>query len=244
VRAAQDATYIEVWSPHDDHADLVELVRGARSLAPDRPVILAAYLEPFAQACGSAEVTAAKLALATTWAEGGQYLLFGEQAGVLVHPYYPNFATLDESAARELRTFADFSVANGDVLFDPDLLEGTTHLVGGNNGDVEVGGVPFSLRPKAGAVWVRASTRGRRLVLQFVDFTGQGDSRWNAPRQETQPTTGLRLTLRVASESVRVRFGHPAGGPGLHDVNAERDGEQVTVEVPTFDTWGVLVIDR
>jgi dextranase len=244
VRAAQDATYIEVWSPHDDHADLMDLVRGARSLAPDRPVILAAYLEPFAQACGSAEVTAAKLALATTWAEGGQYLLFGEQAGVLVHPYYPNFATLDESAARELRTFADFSVANGDVLFDPDLLEGTTHLVGGINGDVEVGGVPFSLRPKAGAVWVRASTRGRRLVLQFVDFSGQGDSRWNAPRQETQPTTGLRLTLRVASESVRVRFGHPAGGPGLHDVNAERDGEQVTVEVPTFDTWGVLVIDR
>ena len=244
VRAAQDATYIEVWSPHDDHADLMDLVRSARSLAPERPVILAAYLEPFAQACGPAEVTAAKLALATTWAEGGQYLLFGEQAGVLVHPYYPNFATLDEPAARELRRFADFSVANGDVLFDPDLLEATSHLVGGINNDVDVAGVPFSLRPKAGAVWVRASTRGRRLVLQFVDFTGQGDNRWNAPRQETQPMTALRLTVRVASEAVRARFGHPAAGPGLHHVNSERDGEQVTVEVPAFDTWGVLVIDR
>lgn len=244
VRAAQDATYIEVWSPHDDHADLVELVRGARSLAPNRPVILAAYLEPFAEACGPAEVAAAKLALATTWAEGGQYLLFGEQSGVLVHPYYPNYGTLDESAARQLRTFADFAVANGDLLFDPDLLEATTHLVGGINGDVEVAGVPVSLRPTAGAVWVRASTQGRRLVLQFIDFTGQSDSRWNVARQETQPTIGLRLTLRVASESVRVRFGHPASGPGLHDVDTQGGGEHVTVEVPTFDTWGVLVIDR
>jgi dextranase len=244
VRAAQDATYIEVWSPHDDHADLVDLVRGARALAPTRPVILAAYLEPFAEACGPAEVTAAKLALATTWAEGGQYLLFGEQAGVLVHPYYPNYATLDDSAVRELRSFADFSVANGDLLFDPDLLEATTHLVGGINGDVEVVGVPYSLRPEAGAVWVRASTRGRRLVLQFVDFTAQSDGRWNVARQETRPTAGLRLTLRVASATVRVRFGHPAGGPGLVDVEPHRDGEQLTVEVPAFDTWGLLVIDR
>jgi hypothetical protein len=28
------------------------------------------------------------------------------------------------------------------------------------------------------------------------------------------------------------------------DVEPHRDGEQLTVEVPAFDTWGLLVIDR
>ncbi|WP_195908180.1 glycoside hydrolase family 66 protein [Nostocoides sp. HKS02] len=244
VTAAQDATYIEVWSPHDDHADLVDLVRGARALAPSRPVILAAYLEPFANGCGPAELAAAKLALATTWAEGGQYLLFGESAGVLVHPYYPNYATLTEPATRELRAFVDFSVANGDLLFDPDLLEATTHLVGGINGDVTVEGVPVALRPTAGAVWVRAATCGARLVIQLVDYTSQADGRWNVPRQETVPVTGVRLAVRVASETVRVRGGHPGAGPGLRELAATRDGEVVTIEVPSFEAWAMVVIDR
>ncbi|MEP6631696.1 MAG: glycoside hydrolase family 66 protein, partial [Lapillicoccus sp.] len=73
VTARQDATYIEVWSPSDDYADLVRLVEVARDLAPSRPVILAAYLVPFATAGGAAVVATARLALATVWAAGGQY---------------------------------------------------------------------------------------------------------------------------------------------------------------------------
>ena len=244
VRAAQDATYIEVWSPHDDHADLVDLVRVARAMAPHRPVILAAYLEPFSTGCGPAQIATAKLALATTWAEGGQYLLFGERAGALVHPYYPNYATLDDVAVRELRDYADFSVANGDLLFDPEYLEATSHLVGGINGDVEVSGAPIALRPTAGAIWVRASTRGRRLVLQLVDLRDQADSRWNVDRQPTRPVVGLRLKVRTGSGRAEVRFGHPGAGPGLSEVQVQAQEDATVVEVPAFDTWGLLVIDR
>ena len=244
IRARQDATYIEVWSPHDHHADLVDLVRRGRDLAPTRPVILAAYLEPFAEACGPAEVAAAKLALATTWAEGGQYLLFGERHGALVHPYYPNYATLDGPAVQTLRRFADFSVACGDLLFDPGLRECTTNLMGGINLDVVVEGVPTSAYPTSGAVWVRVSARGSRVVIQLVDFRTQSDGRWNHTRQETGECDAVTVRVRAASADAPAWFGHPMGGPALHELPVATDGEYHVVELPTFDTWGLLVVDR
>jgi dextranase len=244
IRARQDATYIEVWSPHDHHADLVDLVRRGRDLAPTRPVILAAYLEPFAEACGPAEVAAAKLALATTWAEGGQYLLFGERHGALVHPYYPNYATLDEPAVQTLRRFADFSVACGDLLFDPGLRECTTNLMGGINLDVVVEGVPTSAYPTSGAVWVRVSALGSRVVVQLVDFRTQSDGGWNHPRQETGECDAVTVRVRAASTRAPAWFGHPMGGPALQELPMARDGEYHVVELPPFDTWGLLVVDR
>ncbi|MGZ4699194.1 MAG: glycoside hydrolase family 66 protein [Oryzihumus sp.] len=242
--ARQDATYIEVWSPHDTHADLVDLVRTARDVAPGRPAILAAYLEPFAQGSGEPEVAAAKLALSTVWAAGGQYLLFGERHGALVHPYYPNFATLEGSAVDVLRAFADFSVANGDLLFDPAAQDGTGSLALGINEDVLVEGCPVSGRPEAGSVWVRTSTVGDRLVVQLVDYRAQNDARWNVPRTPTGVADGLSLRVRVASASVDARFGHPLGGPGLGPVPVRDDGEYVVVDVPDFDTWAVLALTR
>jgi dextranase len=243
VRARQDATYIEVWSPHDTHADLVDLVRRARDLAPERPAILAAYLEPFADACGPPEVSAAKLALATVWAEGGQYLLFGERDGALVHPYYPNYATLTAPALAVLRRFADFAVAAGDVLYDPSIREGTSHLFGGINQDVLVEGAPTSLRPSPGCVWVRVSTLGRRIIVQLVDYRSQDDGRWNVPRQPTGTCNGLHLRVKLASSSPSAMIGQPMAGPAFAPVDLTTDSEYAVIHVPEFDTWAVIVVD-
>lgn len=244
VRAAQDATYIEVWSPHDTHADLVDLVRRARDLAPERPVILAAYLEPFSTACGPAEVSAAKLALATVWAEGGQYLLFGERDGALVHPYYPNYATLTAEALAVLRKFADFAVAAGDLLYDPSIREGTSHLFGGINQDVMVEGAQTSLRPSPGRVWVRVSTHGQRTIVQLIDFRSQDDGRWNVPRQETGACSSVRVRVKIASTSPSAIVGQPMDGPAFSPVDLALDGEYAVIDVPEFDTWAVIVVDH
>ncbi len=244
VTARQDATYIEVWPPHDDYADLVRLVEVARDLAPTRPVILAAYLEPFATAGGPPEVTGAALALATVWAAGGQYLLFGEVAGLLVDPYYPRFATLDAPAVSVLRAFSDFAVANGDLLFAVDGADTSASLAGGVNEDVVVTGAPVSVRPRAGHVWVRTSRVGGRLVVQLVDYRHQRDSRWNRARTPSEAIPGLTLQVRVASAAPTVRFGHPGGGPALSRLTPADGGDTVSVTVPDFHTWALLVVDE
>lgn len=245
AHARQDVTYIEVWSPHDTHADLVDLVGRARGVAPQRPVVLAAYLEPFATAGGPAEVAAATLALATVWAAGGQYLLFGEVGAVLCDPYYVRHAVLSAEARTELRRFVDFSVANGDLLFDTSALETTSSMAGGINEDVVVTGAPVSLRPQAGSVWLRTSAVGSRLLVQLVDFRGQEDGRWNAPRSPVQPATGVRLRLRVVARHPRVRFGHPGAGTELVDLPVTDDlGDDVVVDLPEFTTWALILVDR
>ena len=244
VRAPQEVTYIEVWSPHDDYADLVRLVDAARDRRPERPVVLAAYLAPFAEGSGPGQVAAAKLALSAVWSAGGQYLLFGEHHGALTHPYYPNYATLADEAVAVLRRFADFSVANGDLLFGPDLHRSTRHLWLGVNEDVVVSGAPVSLEPLPGAVWVRVATSGLRLVVTLVDLRSQEDGRWNAAKRPTGTAAGIRIRVRVASDEPSARFGHPVAGPELGPLAATLDGEALEVEVPEFDTWAVVVVDR
>ncbi len=54
--ATQAAVYIEVWSPHERLADLASLVQKARALAPEKSIILAAYLSVYAN--GSADRSA------------------------------------------------------------------------------------------------------------------------------------------------------------------------------------------
>jgi dextranase len=207
-------------------------------------VVLAAYLAPFAEGSGPDQVAAAKLALATVWSAGGQYLLFGERHGVLTHPYYPNYATLGEEAVAVLRRFADFSVANGDLLFDPTVTRSTRHLWRGVNEDVVVVGAPVSLEPTSGAIWVRVATSGLRLVVTLVDLRSQQDARWNVAKRPTGTTADIRIRVRVASAKPSARFGHPMAGPELTTLDETVDGEYLEVEVPEFDTWAVVLVDR
>lgn len=241
----QDATYIEVWPPHDDYRDLVDLIARAQAAAPDRPVILAAYLGAFADGSRPEAVACAALALAVVWAAGGQYLLFGEVDGVLTGPYYPRHGTLDAAAVRVLRAFTDFAVANGDLLVGPSAVATTGHVALGINEEVVVTGAPTSVHPVAGAVWVRTSSVDGRLVVQLVDLRAQADARWNAAKVPMGECRGLALTLRVVVPRPRAWCGHPLGGAWLTEVDLrEDDGDHVTVEVPPFTTWTVILVER
>jgi dextranase len=225
-----------VWSPHDEYGHLARLVVAARGYAPGRPVILAAYLEPFARDRAEKAEWAARLALATIFAHGGHALLLGEGDGVLVDPYYPKFARLGAAGAEVLRAYQDFAVANCDLLYDPDAVDVTTSMAGGINDDIEL---DASVDPVPGRLWVRARRGGGGLVLQLIDLTGQQDLRWNVGKSPSGQVTGARLRIRCPQGTV-VFAGSPENGPELRRVATERDGDYAGFAVPAFSGWTVI----
>jgi dextranase len=239
--APQDVTYIEVWSPHTTYAHLARLIDAARGYAPGRPVILAAYLEPFGGADREPAVWSARLALATIFAHGGHSLLLGEGDGVLVDPYYPNFARAGAGAAGVLRAYLDFAVATGDLLYDPAAVDVTTSHAGGINDDIEVAA---SVDPVPGQLWVRVRRGRGGLTIHLIDLTGQTETetRWNEGKRPAGPVTGVRVRVRHPHGTDVLVGGPEVDGPALRPVPTTVDGDHVAFELPPFIAWIVAYL--
>ena len=108
-----------------------------------------------------------------------------------------------------LRRFADFSVANGDLLFDPTVTRSTTAPVAGRQRGRRRGRGAGLPEPTSGAIWVRVATSGIRLVVTLVDLRSQQDARWNYVDRGLTSASGLGSPRRGH------HFGHPMAGPAL-----------------------------
>ena len=237
--APQDATYIEVWSPHDRLDHLGRLAATARTLAPGRSSVLAAYLSVFDEGDDAAR-TAMELELATALSHGASCLLFGEEDAVLRHPYYVDHHRMDEASVEVARAYADFAVRYGDLLFDRALADVTQTELGGVNVEVKV---DASTDPEPGRLWARVLARPGRRVVSLVDLTGQRDTLWDAPKRTPAPLEGVELSLeRPGTVAPRILFASPAA-PAAQPLQASFDGRYDTVVVPAFQTWALIWLD-
>ena len=212
--ADQDAIYIEVWPPHDELGHLAGLVSKARLLAPDKPVILAAYLSQF----GSDEATASaaeRLLLATVFSHGATVLLHGEERAVLTDPYYVRHADVQDATRETSRRYYDFAVRYGDLLFDPTAVDVTRTHIAPETQEVTVAApVPVATDCVAGALWVRVIRGAHGLLVSLVDLSSQSDVLWKAPKRPPRPLADVRLRIeRTAPTS--IHFASPESSPSL-----------------------------
>lgn len=195
ANAPQDATYIEVWPPHDTLQDLSDLVERSRRLNSARPPILSAYLS-----CLSDDhvggVEAGLLVMAAIFAAGGTHLLLGESGSALVDPYYPRNVSLSSAEVDDYARWYDFLVRYGDLLLSPDLIDVTETYAGGINEEVIVEGVEASTRAEPGTVWVRVFRTGSGgHVVHLVNLVGVDDVRWDSPKSTPEYLDMLRLRV-------------------------------------------------
>ena len=238
----QAAVYIEVWSPHDRLTDLARLSEKAHGLAPDRSVILAAYLSVYAHAGDEAAACAAQcLQLATAFSHGATVLLHGEECAVLTEAYYVRHRELNAESEAATRRYYDFAVRYGDLLFDRRAVDVTTTHVGGVNEEVKVTSpVPISHESRAGSLWVRAVRVSAGLLFSLIDLSAQPDDLWDAPKRPGQQLAGVRLSVERSSGRPRFLFASPDDQPALLELEGEFDGRYDTVLLPAFSTWGLL----
>jgi dextranase len=241
----QDATYIEVWPPHERLDHLASLVTKARSLAPRRPVILAAYLTAFANAPEPSALAAARLTMATIFSHGGFHLLNGENGAVLTDPYYPEHHRLSRRGQETMRRWYDFCVRYGDLLFDPQAIDVTRSVTCGINDDIRVtASVPVSADPEPGCLWIRVVQGRQRRVMHLINLAGQDDLRWDVGKHPVQPLREVRVAvLRSRADSSTLGYADPDLAPALRLLRGhEHDGYSV-VTVPRVGTW-TTVIER
>jgi len=240
---SQDSIYIEVWSPTDRLGQLGALITKARLLAPAKPVILAVYLEPYAES-DDAGRAAERLELATVFSHGATALVHGEERAVLTEAYYVTHAEQSDESLEATRRFYDFAVRHGDLLFDPAAVDVTAGRVGGIHEEIVVDApVAVGVESAPGALWLRAVQTSRGLLLHLIDLSQQTDDLWNAPKRRGRPLEGVRLRLqRALREPATVSFADPDDAPTLHALAPSEDGGFDVYELPPFRTWGMLWI--
>lgn len=237
----QDAIYIEVWPPHDELGHLAGLVSKARLLAPDKPVILAAYLSQFAQdeATGSA---AEQLLLATVFSHGATVLLHGEERAVLTDPYYVRHTVVGDMTHETSRRYYDFAVRFGDLLFDQTAVDVTRSYIAPETQEITIEApVPVATDCVAGTLWARVIRGAQGLLVSLIDLSRQDDLYWRAPKRPPAPLLGVRLGIERMAPA-EVLFASPQSSPSLQTLEPHREGRYDVVTLPPFATWGLVWI--
>ncbi len=237
---SQDAVYIEVWPPDETYADVIRLVHEAKRLGGGKPVILAAYLSPFASqdpSVVSGAEAAALLATAAIAAAGGSHLLLGERDGVLCDPYYPRYAVMRPAFASQMRAYYDLLVRYEEWLVGHDVAPDPSIRV-------EAAGLVCSPSPAPGAVWTVAAARPGYRMVHFINLTNQDSIAWNAPHVPPRALSDLTLRLggmppvrRAWLISPDAEFGRPV--PVTPD---RRDGHW-SVHIPALRVWSLLLFE-
>lgn len=235
----QAATYIEVWPPHDDLSHIAGLVSKARLLAPERPVIIAAYLSQFSHDAETA-AAAERLLLATVFSHGGTVLLHGEERAVLTDPYYVDHAEVDDATLELTRLYYDFAVRYGDLLFDPAATDVTRTHIAPETQEVKIAApVAVTTDCAPGTVWARVIRCSRGLLVSLIDLSGQTDTLWKTAKQPLQPLACVRVAVEHAAPA-QFLFAAPESSPSLAELVPKRDGAHDVVTLPAFTGWGML----
>ena len=213
---SQDALYIEVWPPHDTYRDLYQLIQKAKRLAPEKSVVLAAYIKPFQNAADEASVIKAeyafRLANAVILASGGIQLVHGEEESLLCDSYYAKHAKIRPEFADTVVRYADYLVRYAPLLYDDKGYDVSMTASGGINDDVTASAdnASFSSDGRANTVWMILRESKHRLTLHLINLTGN-DALWDTPKNEPETVRNIRLALRLDAEITGVYCASPDG---------------------------------
>jgi len=213
---SQDALYIEVWPPHDTYRDLYQLIQKAKRLAPEKSVVLAAYIKPFQNAADEASVAGAehafRLANAVILASGGIQLVHGEEQSLLCDSYYAKHAKIRPEFADTVVCYADYLVRYAPLLYDDKGYDISMTASGGINDDVTAvaDNASFSSDGRAGKVWTILRESRNRLTLHLINLTGN-DALWNTPKNEPQTVRNIHFAMRLDVQVTGVYCASPDG---------------------------------
>jgi dextranase len=253
----QDAVYIEVWPPHVTYQHLYTLIREAKYLGA-KQVILAAYMKPFMEAKTEEEIRSAEYSLLLTnaviQASGGSQLVFGETNSVLCDSYYVNYAKLREEFIPKVRSYCDFTVRYGKLIYDRNAMDISMTAANGINEDIvftspKDSKVLFSSNGSEGKIWTIIREAKNSLTIHMINLIAVNDQ-WNEPKV-MQPLTisGVEVDILLDTEIKGAYMATPDDGTGIpirleYRLEQKSNGQHLVITIPKLEIWNMIWIEH
>jgi dextranase len=246
-KTPQHATYIEVWDPNSTYNDLTRLVDRSRILAPEKPVILSAYLKPFSDIDNEDRRAKAEasleLAFAAISSGGASHLITGGNSQILHDPYYVRNHHGAESTTLILEKLHNFLVASGDLIFDQSRVDITLTSAFGINNEVQFTSAdPISESAKEGALWIRVYRGDNGLTIHVINLLDQSDSIWDSPKNPIQRQSTIKFSIDAAGYQSKAFLGTMSQSPVFAEVGVTCVGSRIEGVIPINGSWVVLNI--
>lgn len=251
-KSKEDTVYIEVWDPNTDYDDLYNLISNAKRYAPQKQVILAAYMKAFKKDENIDEIHAensALMTMAVIFASGGFHLLLGENKGVLTEGYYPDYAVVSSKFQRKLRDYYDFITRYEEILSDPKLEDISMTYTGGINGEFKFSGGNFSPKIKRNSIWTLIKQNKNFRIINLVNFTGIENMKWNnADKEHPEKVSNIEVTALIVNRVKGIYIASPDfnfGNSMKLDYKYVKNGDckSIRFTIPKLDLWDTIYIE-
>lgn len=246
------AVYIEVWPPYERYFHIKQLILEARRLVQDRkPVILAAYLEPFRKEDGLLAAYAARILMAVIVSNGAYHLLLGENNAVLTQGYYGDYSLMGEETAAVMRRYYDFMLRYLNLFYDPEMTDVTMTHMGWDNYEYQCGAEDgtacWSAYGESGKLWItiREST-GCKLLI-FINLCGCSEDYWNKGKEKPPIQKDILCTVAVDGDIEGIY----CASPDLPDSTSQElpyesvtneKGKFVRFTLPEVEVWAIVYL--
>lgn len=239
--------YVEVWPPNDRWRHLEGLLARSAGNQPRRGDTLALYPPVW----GGDRVEALRtcvLSEAVATMLGASVLLWGDDDGVLRHPYYVDHERLSGPERDEALTWHRFALRHRD-LFTFGLDTSWYELSDENAAVTVTGNVPSSPEPVGESLFVRVRRDDDLITVAVLDLTGSVEGSWATGTRAGQCATADITALVAPVDHWRSEIA-TLGRNGGRFTAAEpvatsmREGVGLRWTVPLGRGWAILRLDR
>jgi dextranase len=235
--------YAELWPPNDKWRHLEGLLLRSAGTGVRQGDTLAIY-PPVWAGGRDAALRTCLLSQAVTTTLGAGTLIWGDDDGVLCHPYYVDHERLCSEERAEVLEWHHFGLRCRDLF-----RQGTDtswYELSDENASVTVtwNGVS-SPEPVAGSLYVRVVRSDELVVVSLLDLSGSDDGSWTSLTQEG---TCSQASVKILAYEPSRWFAEVAvlgrdGGrfaPLSTNLTSLREGSGVSCTVPLVGGWTVL----
>jgi dextranase len=230
----EDLVYIEVWPPFTTYNDLLALVIQGQMLGGEKPVVIAAYIDP------AYEVNA-RLIDAILFASGAGHIELGEQGGYLSEAYFPNYKTPTAELSRVLQRYYDFAIRYENVI-GPQTHSANKQYAN----QINMNSLNVSVSADHNKIMPVVRESDHHLAINLINMLGLNSGEW-AKKTSQFPTTLDEPEVRITGITKQIKgiwFASPDKVElALIPLDFSQKEDSISLKIPFLQYWDLILIE-